>query len=95
MKLVEIDNTMLPQVLLDSKVYTCGLLRVICNIEDDCWHISISHPSRYPTWDEIKDIRYQLAPNDIYMAILLPPVEQYVNIHPNCFHLWEIKIEAV
>ncbi len=55
------------------------------------WHLSISHPERYPTWDEIKTARYQLVPNNVTMAMLLPPKERYVNIHPNCFHLWEIR----
>jgi hypothetical protein len=54
------------------------------------WHLSISHPARFPSWDEIKFARYELCPKDITMAMLLPPAEAYVNIHPNCFHLWQI-----
>ena len=54
------------------------------------WHLSISHPSRYPTWDEIKEARYQLIPNLVTVALVLPPQEQYVNLHPNCFHLSEV-----
>ena len=53
-------------------------------------HLSISHPTRYPTWDEIAHARYTLVPGDITMAMLLPPQDQYINIHPNCFHLWQI-----
>jgi len=54
------------------------------------WHMSISHPSRYPTWNEIRDARYELLPDDCTMAMLLPPKAEYVNLHPNCFHLHEI-----
>jgi hypothetical protein len=54
------------------------------------WHLSISHPSRYPTWDEIRDARYALLPDDVTMAMLLPPQREYVNLHKNCFHLHEI-----
>ena len=57
------------------------------------WHLSISCRDRYPTWDEIKEARYRLIPNNVTMAMLLPPKEQYVNIHPNCFHLHEIEGE--
>ncbi|SIS88764.1 DUF7694 domain-containing protein [Alicyclobacillus vulcanalis] len=57
---------------------------------DGGWHMSISHPERYPTWDEIREARYQLIPNDVTMAMLLPPKEEYVNVHPNCFHLHEV-----
>lgn len=55
------------------------------------WHISISHPTRYPTWDEIKHARYKLLPPGLTMAMYLPPEEQFVDLHPNCFHLFEIR----
>jgi hypothetical protein len=54
------------------------------------WHLSISHPHRYPTWDEIADARYELVPDDVTMALLLPPPVEYVNEHDTCFHLWQI-----
>lgn len=57
----------------------------------ELWHISISHPYRYPTWDEIADLRYLLCPEDITMAMLLPPPERYVNVHEHVFHLWQIE----
>jgi hypothetical protein len=50
-------------------------------------------PGRYPTWDEIADARYQFVPNDLTMAMLLPPREQYVNLHETTFHLHEITTE--
>jgi len=55
------------------------------------WHFSISHPSRYPTWDEQKWARYQLCPPEITMASYMPPMSEYVNIHQNCFHWWEVN----
>jgi hypothetical protein len=57
----------------------------------ELWHLSISHPARYPTWDEIADVRYKLVPDDVTMAMLLPPRDEYVNAHDNCFHLWQIE----
>src|SRR5262245_66359753 len=54
------------------------------------WHLSIAHRRRYPTWDEIADARYELVPDDVTMAMLLPPPGEYVNLHEHCFHLWEI-----
>ena len=54
------------------------------------WHFSISHPTRYPTWDEQKQARYQLIPDNIYMVSILPPAKEYVNIHTNCFHWHEL-----
>src|SRR5262245_7474678 len=36
------------------------------------WHLSISCADRYPTWNEIRDARYALLPDDCIMAMLLP-----------------------
>ena len=57
------------------------------------WHLRISHPYRYPTWEEIKAARYDHIPDEATMAMLLPPKSQWVNIHNNCFHLHEIEGE--
>ena len=67
------------------------------------WHLSISHrssrlvtvagnplPGRIPTWDEIKDARYHFVPDEAYMAMILPPKAEYVNVHPTTMHLHEI-----
>lgn len=54
------------------------------------YHLSISRPDRDPTWQEIRDARYKLIPNAVTMAMLLPPQEEYVNVHPHCFHLWQV-----
>jgi len=55
------------------------------------WHLSISHPYRDPTWDEIVSARYALVPNEVWMMQVLPPKEVYVNVHEHVFHLWEIE----
>ena len=53
------------------------------------WHLSIAHPRRYPTWDEIAAVRYALLPDEIWVAMYLPPRSEYVNVHRNCFQLYE------
>jgi len=57
------------------------------------WHLSISHPTRYPTWDEIKVARYALTPADVAMAMILPRTDEYVNVpqQDNVFHLHELQ----
>lgn len=58
------------------------------------WHISISHPYRYPTWDEIYTAWYDLVPgagSDFNGAIILPRKSEYVNKHPNCFHVHQLN----
>ena len=67
------------------------------------WHVSLSHrsnlvdpwkrrpmPDRLPTWDELVACRYKFIPNECQVAMLLPPVEEYINVMPTCFHLHEV-----
>lgn len=78
--------------------YSWGMCNVFVGIEPtpegNGWHLSISTPNRNPTWEEIKQARYDLCPHDVTMAMILPPTEEYVNIHNFCFHLWEIPNEG-
>lgn len=70
------------------------------------WHLSISHasnliapsgvgmlPGRIPTWDEIKEARYRFIPDEVNMAMMLPPKRLYINMHRTTMHLWEIPME--
>lgn len=61
--------------------------------ENGLWHISISVPYRYPNWDEIYTAWYDLVPDaqNINGAIILPRKSEYVNIHPNCFHVHQLE----
>lgn len=71
------------------------------------WHLSMSHrsssilgpmggpaPGRLPTWEELKEARYRFCPDEAYMAIILPPKAEYVNIHPTTMHLHEVEGEG-
>lgn len=78
----------------NCKAYIFGECRVFVGIEPNIgWHMSISHAKRYPTWDEIRDARYRFVDGNVTMAMLLPPKSEYVNLHPNCFHLHEFKMD--
>lgn len=76
------------------KAYKMGMLKILVGKEPPGWHLSVSHPHRYPSWDEIKHLRYELCPDELTMALILPPKGEYVNVHPNCFHLHEIPGEG-
>ena len=77
----------------NGQAYMLGPCSVIVELEPDGWHLSIAHVRRYPTWDEIKEARYRLLPSEKTYVMVFPPPEEYVNQHPNCFHLWELKQE--
>jgi hypothetical protein len=52
-------------------------------------HISVSTPTRTPTWEEmcaIKDICFN---DDECVVQYHPPKSQYVNNHPYCLHIWK------
>ena len=74
-----------------TRGYIFGACRVlVCESEPGTgWHLSISNASRLPTWDEVKAARYEFLPKDKTFAMLLPPDEEYVNVHEYCFHLYE------
>ena len=59
-------------------------------VEGGRWHVSVSHPSRVPSWDEMRTAREAMTPDEVTMAILFPPSAAYVNVHERCLHLWQI-----
>ncbi|NMP21874.1 DUF7694 domain-containing protein [Sulfobacillus harzensis] len=70
------------------RVYVMGECTIfVTTDEPDGWHLSISHPTRYPTWDEVAQARYALGPADQNVVMHLPPEREYVNLHDFCFHL--------
>jgi len=71
--------------------YKLGVCNVCVSKDDGKWHISISHPSRYPRYEEIKESRYEFTPDEATMAMIFPSKSEFVNVHPNCFHLWQIN----
>lgn len=51
-------------------------------------HVSVSLRNRTPTWDEmcyVKDLFWD--PEDVVVQFH-PKRSEYVNVHPNCLHLW-------
>lgn len=41
--------------------------------------LSIQGKDKYPTWDEMVWVRYQICPDIEDMALILPPLERYIN----------------
>lgn len=81
----------IPSIVPGSEAFMFRGCSVIVGKEKGRWHLSIAHPKRLPTWEELRDARYEFTPADVTMVMVLPRPEQYVNIHPNCLHLWETK----
>jgi|SRR5215472_7618246 len=78
--------------------YRWGEVQVHIAKENGYWHLSISHSRRHPTWDEIYTAWYDLVPGagrEFNGAIILPRKAEYVNLHPNCFHIHQLSDEEM
>lgn len=71
------------------QAFTLGECTIILTKEYGLLHMSISHPSRYPTWNEIAFARYKLIPASSDAVMVLPPEDEYINVHENCFQVHE------
>ena len=76
-------------------VHRLGKCTVIVTRDDGRWHLSIAHPWRFPSWTEIGAAQERYIPPSVFMCMPRPPKEYWLNLHPNCFHLWEIRDELL
>jgi hypothetical protein len=71
------------------QAFMFGECSILLTKEYGLLHMSISHPSRYPNWDEIAAARYRLIPADRDAIMVLPPEDEYINHHEFCFQVHE------
>jgi len=75
-------------------VYETGFFRykgkeIFINKEMGLWHLSIA-AKHILGYYELKETRYKFMPNDMQVAQIFPPREEFVNLHEFCFHLHEL-----
>lgn len=51
-------------------------------------HVSVSTPTRTPTWAEMSWVKRQFWGDDATVIEFHPPRSEYVNNHEHCLHLW-------
>ena len=57
--------------------------------DDKDWlHLSMSHPRRMPTYDDLVYLKKHWAGEDRKCIMVFPPKNEHVNIHPFCLHLY-------
>lgn len=69
--------------------YRGAPLKVMCSDGLGWEHVSVSHPKRCPTWDEMCFIKGLFWDDEEVVMQLHPAKHEYVNIHPFCLHLWK------
>ncbi len=67
-------------------------IRVLVDVrwvsETEAWlHVSFSRASRLPSWEDTKIVKDAFVGDNVAI-ICLPKVEDYINIHQFCLHLW-------
>jgi len=77
---------------LDCDIYGFKNSNIVImhSIEDGLNHISMSYKDKLPSYEEMKEARYQICPDIDKMAQIFPNKEEFVNLHPYCLHLWEL-----
>ncbi len=51
-------------------------------------HVSVSRSSRPPSYDDMSWVKQQFWDNSLCVMELYVPLDNHVNCHPNCLHLW-------
>jgi hypothetical protein len=67
-------------------------LRVMSNGNDgsDWEHVSVSLDHRVPNWAEMSMVKDLFWGENECVVQYHPAKSEYVNIHPNCLHLWRL-----
>jgi hypothetical protein len=63
-------------------------LRVIASDGMNWEHVSVSLPTRCPTWAEMCKVKDMFWSRDDCVMQLHPPEQDWVNNHSFCLHLW-------
>jgi hypothetical protein len=63
-------------------------MKIIFSVGGGWEHVSVSHPDRCPTWEEMDEIKRRFwAPQDTVMQLHVP-VSDHKSLHDYCLHLW-------
>ena len=76
------------EIPVDNKKYT-----VIASNGCGWEHVSVSNEKHIPSWKVMCKIKELFFDDEETVIQFHPPKSEYVNIHPNCLHLWR-KIDA-
>lgn len=61
----------------------------VCSIGGGWDHVSVSNKKRCPTWQEMCEIKDIFFNKNECCVEYHPAERDYVNIHPNCLHIWK------
>lgn len=73
--------------------WTAGSLQVAGSVSEArdgslWWHVSVSHPDRTPTYEELTEVCARLFRATDVVLHVWPPAAEHFSLHPYCLHLW-------
>lgn len=71
----------------NAKTGITAKLRVVASSGGGWDHVSVSHPGRVPTWQEMSEVHRIFFPDEAAFQLHVP-LADHINVHPNCLHLW-------
>lgn len=58
-------------------------------------HVSVSYPSRTPTWEEMCFVKNLFFLPEEIAVEYHPAKSEYKNLHPHCLHIWRYQAMAI
>lgn len=58
-------------------------------------HVSVSRPSRDPSWEEMCKVKDIFFEDEEEAFQFHPKKSEYVNLHPHCLHIWRSQEEEM
>ena len=80
---------------LSTKETSAMPLKIIASDGEGWEHVSVSLPTRCPTWDEMCFVKSVFWDYEDAVMQLHPPRSTWVNNHQFCLHLWRPTAKAV
>jgi len=82
--------------MLDYVAYVGPVYTVMVTLDNTkhgvLLHASLSRQDTDPTWSEIKAMKVVVF-GDMDVMMVLPKQALYVNVHPFCYHLWQMPTD--
>lgn len=80
----------MPSQIAGVRLYRMRMMQILASTDNGVMHISASHPKRMPTWEEMYRMFEEIGNRNEQLVMILPPKKEYVNLHDNCLHLFEV-----
>ncbi len=68
-------------------------LYVLASIGAGWEHVSVSTPTRCPTWEEMSWVKRAFFKKNEWALEYHPPEAENINKHPFCLHLWRCQYQ--